>query len=272
MPRIAVVPFIAALCLALGTLLHSVPAAAQPAASALEITGTLSYPQRIALPPDAQVRVTVEDVSRADAQAAIVGESIFGTEGRQVPLPFRVSVDAAGIDASHSYAVRATIHRGGTLLFTSTQRYLVLTRGAGKRADIVLQQVTVPGAKAAERRSDPALANRAWQLVEVGGTPATTAPNQRSIQLLLSERDGRFSGFGGCNALPGRYTLGPTPGSISLEPAATTPSTCPEPLATQERALIRALQTATVYRIAGDSLVLLDGEAVLARFAAATAK
>jgi putative lipoprotein len=272
MPRIAVIPFIATLCLALGASLHCLPASAQPVAPKLEVTGTLSYPQRIALPPDAQVRVTVEDVSRANAQDIVIGEATFSAEGRQVPLPFRIEIDPAVVNASRSYAARGTIYNGKTLLFTSTERYLVLTRGASTRADIVLHQVTAPDAKTAGRRFDPALASRTWQLVEVGGIAVAAAPGQPAAQLQLQGRTNRFSGVGGCSTLGGRYTLGPTPGSISLEPAATTPSTCPEPLATQERALIRALQTATVYRIAGDSLVLLDGEAVLARFAAATAK
>jgi heat shock protein HslJ len=55
-----------------------------------EITGTLSYLQRIALPPGAEVRVEARGL-----RDVVLGESAFVTAGEQVPLAFALSVPAS---------------------------------------------------------------------------------------------------------------------------------------------------------------------------------
>ena len=54
------------------------------------LNGTLTYRQRIAIPPQTEATVRLVDVSRADAPATVIAETRFKTEGRQVPLPFRL--------------------------------------------------------------------------------------------------------------------------------------------------------------------------------------
>ena len=100
-----------------------------PTASAV-LTGTVTYLQRSALPPTAVVEVTLADVSRADAPAAVIATQQIETNGKQVPFPYELTYDPAKIDPRFTYAVRARITDGGKLLFTSTQRYAVLTNGA----------------------------------------------------------------------------------------------------------------------------------------------
>lgn len=70
------------LCLAA---LSAGPLAAQD--TPREITGTLSYLARIALPPDAEAEV----VARG-AFGTVLGEARIATEGRQVPLPFALGI------------------------------------------------------------------------------------------------------------------------------------------------------------------------------------
>lgn len=62
------------------------PVAAEPATRT--ISGQLTYLQRIALTPDSVVVVEF----RADDDQALTDETRFGTEGRQVPLPFALQV------------------------------------------------------------------------------------------------------------------------------------------------------------------------------------
>ena len=50
-----------------------------------EVSGTISYRERIELPRGATVRIVAEDVSRADAPATILAEDIFATNGRLGP-------------------------------------------------------------------------------------------------------------------------------------------------------------------------------------------
>jgi len=52
-----------------------------------KVTGTVTYLQRIAPPPDAVVDVTLADVSLQDAPALTIAEQTL-TEPGQVPIPF----------------------------------------------------------------------------------------------------------------------------------------------------------------------------------------
>lgn len=97
----------------------------QPAAT---ITGTVSYLQRIALPPNATLVVKLEDVSRADAPSIVIAERTIETAGRQVPISFKLVYDPAEIQARNRYGVRAQIFYGGNLRWMSTTAYPVITQ------------------------------------------------------------------------------------------------------------------------------------------------
>lgn len=95
------------------------------------VTGTVTYLQRSALAPDSVVKVTLQDVSLADAPAQVIGEQSIVTEGKQVPIAYSVVYDPSVIVENHSYVVRAQIFDGqGTMLFTSDTAIPVITRNA----------------------------------------------------------------------------------------------------------------------------------------------
>lgn len=94
------------------------------------LNGSVSYRQRIALRPGLTVTVQLQDVSRADAPADVLATATMVTRGGQPPVPFTLTYDSAAIDDRHSYSVRATIHQGEKLVWTSTTVNPVLTRGA----------------------------------------------------------------------------------------------------------------------------------------------
>lgn len=97
---------------------------------AATVTGTVTYLQRIALPPDAVVIVQIEDVSRADAPAEVIGEQVIRTGGQQVPIPFEVPYDADQIEENRSYSLRVRIEDGaGSLLFINDTSMPVITQG-----------------------------------------------------------------------------------------------------------------------------------------------
>jgi putative lipoprotein len=121
----------------------SPPASAPTAAGDLRVSGTLSYLQRIALPPGSDVIVQLRDVSRMDARADVLAEQRFTTRS-QVPLPFELVVSAGKIDPRMRYAVAARIEQGGKLLFINDRIYPVLTQGNGNRVDLVLHMVARP--------------------------------------------------------------------------------------------------------------------------------
>jgi len=110
-----------------------------------EVTGTVTYLQRIALPPNAVIQVQLADVSRADAPANIIAEQTINLGQRQVPVPFSLTVDPAKIDSKHTYSVSAKVTVGVELRFISDQSYPVLTNGKPSHVDVVVKQAAAPG-------------------------------------------------------------------------------------------------------------------------------
>ena len=103
---------------------------------------SVTYRERILLPPGHRLSVRLEDVSLADAPARVLAEAGEDLDGRGPPYAVTLSVQEADIDPRHTYAVRAEIRDpAGALKFTTDTRHAVLTHGAAPRADIVLVAV-----------------------------------------------------------------------------------------------------------------------------------
>src|SRR3546814_19334265 len=73
------------------------------------VRGSLTYRERIALPPGSVAEVTLQDVSRADAPSTILARQTIPLEGRQVPVPFALQVDRAQLHSGMRYSVRGVI-------------------------------------------------------------------------------------------------------------------------------------------------------------------
>ena len=114
-------------------------AASGAAAAPASLRGTVSYRERIALPPGATVTVRLIDVSLADAPSQTIAETTIRPRG-QVPVPFVLRYDDRDIRGRRSYALSAEIRDRDRLLFTTTQRYSVLT-GGRDNTDLVLERV-----------------------------------------------------------------------------------------------------------------------------------
>ena len=106
-----------------------------------KVTGSVTYRERIALPPSAVVTVKLVDVSLADAPAVLIAEQVIATAGRQVSFEFALAYDASRIQPSHTYAVQVRIEDGGKLLFISDTVNRVITRDAPTQLDIVVRRI-----------------------------------------------------------------------------------------------------------------------------------
>jgi putative lipoprotein len=113
-------------------------------AGTAKVTGTVTYLQRIALPPTATIKVLLVDVSRADAPSTTIGEQVIQAGGKQPPFAFEIRYDPAKIEERNSYAVQVRIEDAGKLLFISDTRNSVITRGAPSNVDVVVRQVGGP--------------------------------------------------------------------------------------------------------------------------------
>jgi putative lipoprotein len=111
----------------LGTLLSACSSVNTPAPKSLD--GEVFYLQRLALPANAVLSVSLQDVSLADAPAQVLARQSGPVNG-QVPLPFHLPYEPAKVQAGHRYAVSARIELDGKLLFITTEHHAVKLDGS----------------------------------------------------------------------------------------------------------------------------------------------
>ena len=108
------------------------------------VTGSVAYRERIALPPDAKIIVSLEDVSRSDKSAAFVAQQTL-RPGAQVPVLFNLRYIPSAINRKHSYAVRAAVlDSQDELMWASTAAYPVLFNEPEKPLAIMMDRVLSP--------------------------------------------------------------------------------------------------------------------------------
>jgi putative lipoprotein len=93
------------------------------------LDGEVFYLQRSALPPNAVLSVSLQDISLADAPAKVIDEQRGPVKG-QVPLPFHLSYDPAQVEPNHRYSITARIEVDGELLFITTENHAVRLDGS----------------------------------------------------------------------------------------------------------------------------------------------
>jgi Uncharacterized protein conserved in bacteria len=79
------------------------PAAAQTQIQGPAVTGSVNIRQRIALPPDAVLTVTLSDASLADAPSKVIAQRAVRTEGQQAPFSFTLPYNPSDIQPNDAY-------------------------------------------------------------------------------------------------------------------------------------------------------------------------
>ncbi|HET6577532.1 MAG TPA: YbaY family lipoprotein [Gemmatimonadales bacterium] len=219
------------------------------------VAGSATYRERMALPPDAELRVQLFDMSAQDSAPTQVADTTVRPEGRQVPLPFVLRYDPKAIDPKHVYAVRATILSARGPLFTSTAVVKVITWDHPDRVDLVLTRVA-DAAAADSAGADTAgsapggLWGTTWVLQAVGGAPVS---DDAQATLEFPE-EGKTAGRGACNHFFGSVTV--TDSTIAFGPLGATRMACAEAVMGQETRYLKALQDAERYAVEGNVLLV----------------
>lgn len=135
-----------------------------PPPTTSEVTGSVIYLERIALPRPGTLRVTLEDVSRADAPAEVIASEeidiLRNTAGP--PFPYSLRFQTYRIERNHRYVVRAEIRDAGDeLRLTSVDSYPVLTNGAPSMAEIRVRMIGAPPENQGAAAPSPAPAPQA---------------------------------------------------------------------------------------------------------------
>ena len=225
------------------------------------IEGMVVYRERMLLPPDAQLEIQLQDISRADALATVLAVVNMAADGAP-PYPFTIAYDTSTIDTRMRYALRATIHSGDRLMFTNTDYIDPFSPGP---VEVLVRRVPVQSVPPAAT-----LEGTQWQLETLSGKPAPLGAGEKPIDLMFMPDEQRAVGFSGCNRYFGSYALDGevvAGNPLTLGPLAGTMMACMEG-GDAERDYLKVLAAITAYRIEGNTLLLLNTEEVVASFSA----
>lgn len=94
------------------------------------VTGTVTYFERMALKPDADVTVKLIDATASEGPGeVIVSQQSFRSAGKQVPLNFELPYREDRINREHRYELHARIVVGGRLSWFTRAGVPALTLG-----------------------------------------------------------------------------------------------------------------------------------------------
>lgn len=130
------VRFARTLALGLATLPLAACATLMPSEEPVSVTGSITYRERMALPPTAQVEIQLADVSLMDAPSKTIAQQSFTADGRQVPFAFSLTVDQRKLDPRGRYSVSARISDGSGKLMFITDTHNGVTFDGRPRIDL----------------------------------------------------------------------------------------------------------------------------------------
>ncbi|WP_169711830.1 META domain-containing protein [Henriciella litoralis] len=212
------------------------------------VSGSLSYRQRIALPQDAVATISVFPAGPADAALSPVDEQSFDLNGRQVPIPFEVTLRE---DASKGpFSLRAKVStKGGELLWTTDTVMTFEADGAAQDFGLV---ELVPAGRARVDIAD--LTGKEWMVAMLDGAPVLST----SRVTVSFDADGRISGQASCNAYTGSYKVNKS--ALYVGPLALTRKACVGPLMEQERTFMALLESVSDMSLDDSGTLTIRGE------------
>jgi len=120
------------------------------------------------------------------------------------------------------------------------------------------QATPPPGAEAA------CIEGIQWYLTEVGGSPVSPMAGDKQPHMLLDPEEKQATGFAGCNQFFGSYERDGS--SLTFGPMGATRMACPDLETGLETSVFEALESTRNWKKSDGELLLLDEDAVLARF------
>ena len=221
------------------------------------IEGSIWYRERIALPPNAEILVFLEDVARMDAPSEVIATTRFAPEGGP-PWMFSLEYDPHRLQDKGRYVLRARIEADGRLLFINTESIPAFEDNAGAPVQVLVSRVGRGRGGEGAKIPDASLTETYWKLIELGGQAAVVGAGGREPHMLLASDGSRVHGFSGCNRFTGSYRR--TDGQLSFTRLASTRTACMEGME-QEQRFLDALGRTSRFTIRGDQLTLDSADA-----------
>jgi putative lipoprotein len=231
------------------------------------IEGSVWYRERMALPPNAEIHIFLEDVARMDVPSEVIATTRIVPQRGQ-PWAFSLAYDPRKLHDRGRYVLRARIEADGQLLFISTRQIPAFDGNAGSPAEIPVSRVgwTPPDGSTSAPNPDASLTDTYWKLTEIDGQPAALGAGKRELHMVLTSEGARVRGFSGCNRFTGSYELNGD--QLRFKALAVTRMACREGME-QEQRFLEALRGVVRVTVSGDSLALYTGdERLILRFRA----
>lgn len=112
----------------------------QAAITQPNVSGSVYIRQRVALPPDAVLTVTLSDASVAGRPSKVLSQRVVRTEGKQAPFQFVLPFNPADVQPNARILLSAAIAVDGKLAFITNNVKPVINQG-GTKAELLLVPV-----------------------------------------------------------------------------------------------------------------------------------
>jgi putative lipoprotein len=216
------------------------------------ISGTLSYRERIALPPGAQMEIVVSDITLGRDQELILSRELNTIGQGSPPIPFSINVSKLNLSDGPLYGLRAFIReRDGAILFRTSEPFLLNLRSDTVNIGDIVVSMTSPDDPGLAKIPD--LQDGEWRVTQIGGdvVPETSAP---TISFAV---DGRVYGSTSCNRFNSSYSLDGN--ALEIGNLAATKRACDPGLMQQERRFLDAISLIENVSLEQGGFLVLSG-------------
>ncbi|MCX8958025.1 YbaY family lipoprotein [Erwinia psidii] len=104
------------------------------------VSGSVYIRQKVALPPDAALTVTLSDASLANAPSKVISQRAVRTDGKQAPFSFILPYNPTDIQPNARILLSAAITVNGKIIFITDAVKPVIVNGTTKQ-DLILVPV-----------------------------------------------------------------------------------------------------------------------------------
>ena len=149
----------------------------EPAITGPNVSGSVFINQRVALPPDAVLTVTLSDASLADAPSRVISQKVARTQGKQAPFTFILPYNPQEIAPNARVLLSAAVTVNGQMTFVTDSIKEVVNHGQGTRADLQLVPVVAVPVATKPDASGP-LSNPSNPGLGTSPAPISAVPSQ----------------------------------------------------------------------------------------------
>ncbi|CAM3731294.1 MULTISPECIES: YbaY family lipoprotein [Rahnella] len=151
--------------------------ATEPAITGPNVSGSVFINQRVALPPDAVLTVTLSDASVSDAPSRVISQKVARTQGKQAPFSFILPYNPQEIAPNARVLLSAAVTVNGQMTFVTDSIKEVINNGQGTRADLQLVPVVAVPVATKPTALGP-MSNPANPGMESSQAPISAVPTQ----------------------------------------------------------------------------------------------